>query len=633
MKRIFVMVLCIALLLAYMPALEVSAATSFTVNCSDVLRGVTHCASGSLYGVTETKPADVNNLIAPLRPGVFTNPARAGNGYQQPIGAALPVAKRISGTTGKVMIRLADIFRGWPYQYTNITDFKNKIKAVIDEKKASGLNNYYGYEIWNEPDGTWQTKNGSFEAMWKEVYNFIRANDPSAKIIGPAYSYYNSSRMSSFMSYCKNNNCVPDIICWHELSGGPKTIPSNIKNYRSIEASLGISPRPISINEYCDPTHELEGQPGSSARFIAKFEREKVDSACITWWFTAYPGRLGSLLATDTQKGAGWYFYKWYGDMSGNMVRVSSPNDTNDNVDGAACVDSNAKYISFIFGGPNDGTINAVFKNIPSFIGSTATVKVEKVDWKSKDTVCNGTTTISNSNYNVSNGQISVNVTGCNASSGYRIYITSANGSSTPTPPPTKKNAYSKLEIESYDEVNSSTITEIGTPNGGKGIGYIENGNSVVFKSVDFGSGASSFKALVATNISTSFSIRLNSASGTEVGTLQVPTTGGWDTYEEKSCTINTVTGVNDVYLVFSGPVNIDWFTFGTGSVQTPSPSKPGDVDGDGQVNSIDFGTLRMYLLGIMDKVPNPAGADIDKDGNINSIDFGLLRKNLLGMN
>ncbi|MDP4183387.1 MAG: dockerin type I domain-containing protein [Bacillota bacterium] len=463
MKKFFVLTLCVLVLILSIPVAQVSASTSFTIDCASVIRGVTHCASGSLYGITETKPADVSNLIAPLNPCVFTNPARAGNGYQQPVGAALPVAKRIAGTTGKVMIRLADIYKGWPYQYVSLSDFETKIKAVIDEKKASGINDYYGYEIWNEPNGTWQTQNGTFEDMWKQVYNFIRANDPSAKIIGPSYSYYNHSNMNSFMSYCKSNNCLPDIICWHELSGGPKTIPSDIKDYRAIETSLGISQRLISINEYCDPTHTLEGQPGSSARFIAKFERNKVDSACITWWFTAYPGRLGSLLATDTQKGAGWYFYKWYGDMTGSMVNVTSPNDANDNVDGAASVDSSAKYISFIFGGPNDGTINATFKNIPSFIGSTASVKVEKVDWVSKDTVCNGTTNISNSNYTVSGGQITVNVTGCNASSGYRIYITSANGSNTPTPTSTSTKAPTPTPTKTSTPTPTATPTNLPT--------------------------------------------------------------------------------------------------------------------------------------------------------------------------
>jgi hypothetical protein len=206
---------------------------------------------------------------------------------------------------------------------------------------------------------------------------------------------------------------------WHELSG-IQNVSNNINTYRALEASLGIRQLPLSINEYCDADHALEGQPGSSARFIGKFERYKVESACITWWFVPQPGRLGSLLATDTQRGAGWYFYKWYGDMTGNMVNVTPPNDASALVDGAACVDSNSRYISFIFGGPNDGTISTIFNNIPSFIGSNATVKVEKIDWASKDTVSYGPSTISTSNYQVVNGRITVTLTGCNASSGYR---------------------------------------------------------------------------------------------------------------------------------------------------------------------------------------------------------------------
>lgn len=115
--------------------------------------------------------------------------------------------------------------------------------------------------------------------------------------------------------------------------------------------------------------------------------------------------------------------------MTGNMVSVTPPNDASSNIDGAACVDSSAKYISFIMGGPNSGTVSTTFKNIPSFIGSTASVKVEKVDWVSKDTVSNGTTTVSTSNYTVSGGQITVTLSGMNSSSGYRIYITPGSGS------------------------------------------------------------------------------------------------------------------------------------------------------------------------------------------------------------
>ena len=428
-KRCLSIMLCAALIIGTMLITPVFAVNQLVVDCANVLRPVTHCASGSLYGLTVDKPADLNGLVAPLKPYVFRNPARTGYGNQHNNNAAaIPVAQRLlSIPSARVSVDLADMLPGWPYQWPGMTSWLNQVVSFINDKKASGLNNFYGYEIWNEPDGTWNNANGSFEEMWKQTYNVIRQNDPGAKIIGPCYSYYHNERMRNFLTYCKANNCLPDIMSWHELSG-IQNVSNNIKAYRALEKSLGISELPLSINEYCDADHALEGQPGSSARFIGKFERYKVDSACITWWFVQYPGRLGSLLATDTQKGAGWYFYKWYGDMTGNMVYVTPPNDASDLVDGAACVDSNARYISFIFGGKNDGTISATFTNIPSWIGSTAKVTVEKIDWVSKDTVSYGPTTISTSNYQVVNGSITVTLTGCNNSSGYRIYITPGTG-------------------------------------------------------------------------------------------------------------------------------------------------------------------------------------------------------------
>lgn len=90
---------------------QVTASSLLTVDCGDVIREVTHCASGSLYGVTESIPADIDTLVTPLYPNVFTNPARAGSAYQQPSGAAIETAERLTGTTGEVMIRLADICR------------------------------------------------------------------------------------------------------------------------------------------------------------------------------------------------------------------------------------------------------------------------------------------------------------------------------------------------------------------------------------------------------------------------------------------------------------------------------------------------------------------------------------------
>ena len=402
---------------------------TLSIDCNNKLRKATHCASGSLYGLIENKPADFDSLVAPLHPYVFNNPARGSNGHQQPFGDAIQVAKRLTASPGAlVSIRLADILPGWPYRFPGLDNWLNEVKAFIADKKQSGLTNWYGYEIWNEPDGTWKDPNGlSFNDLWKKTYDVIKQNDPNEKIIGPCYSWYQENKLKDFLQFTKSNNCLPDIVCWHELSG-IQGASSHFQSYRKLETSLGIKELPISINEYCDEKHELEGQPGSSARFFGKFERHKIDSGMITWWFVQYPGRLGSLLANDKEKGAGWFVYQWYGEMSGDMVYVTPPNDNSELVDGAACVDSEKEYISFIVGGPNDGSINAEFKNVPTFIGSNAKVKVEKVDWTSKDTVSKGPDTVFEKNIGVSDGQLTVNIPQTNNNSGYRVYITKGEG-------------------------------------------------------------------------------------------------------------------------------------------------------------------------------------------------------------
>jgi len=138
----------------------------------------------------------------------------------------------------------------------------------------------------------------------------------------------------------------------------------------------------------------------------------------------------------------------------------------------------------------------------------------------------------------------------------------------TPVPTPSPKQANTRIEAEDYAGINSSSIEIIGVPpEGGRGIGYITSGDYLVYKSIDFGNGATSFKAKVANSNTSNIELRLNGPNGTLIGTLSVKSTGDWNTYEEQTCSISKVTGINDLYLVFKGPVNIDWFTFGVEAV------------------------------------------------------------------
>ncbi len=393
------------------------------VDLSDILRPVTHAASGALYGVTETLPANLEEMVAPLKPYVYVQPALSGAGHQQPFGAAIPVSARLASTTGQVAIRLADISPNWPYIWPGEASWVSQVTGVINDKIASGRDNYYGYEIWNEQHGTWDTANGEFfSTLWKPTCDLIRSLDPEAAIIGPSDSFYSRSRIEEFLTFCIQNDCLPDIISWHEL-GGSDNVSSNIDSYRSLESSLGIAPREISINEYSHTTREYEGAPGISAPFIAKFERKLVHSASISWWFVNLPGRLGSLLTASNERGGGWWFYKWYGDMTGDMVRVTPPSESGDGIDGFANLDMDAAYASIGLGGDHMGNVDVVISGIPASFGDEVDVQVEYVPWSNKDTPVAGPVTVSLTTYEVAEGSITVPVDIADPLYGYRVYV------------------------------------------------------------------------------------------------------------------------------------------------------------------------------------------------------------------
>jgi endo-1,4-beta-xylanase len=140
------------------------------------------------------------------------------------------------------------------------------------------------------------------------------------------------------------------------------------------------------------------------------------------------------------------------------------------------------------------------------------------------------------------------------------------------------RSAYSQIEAENYDSQNggsSETCSE-----GGLDVGSIVNGNCLVYRNVDFASGATNFQARVASATSGgNIEIHLDSTNGTLVGTCVVAGTGGWQTWTTQTNTVSGATGTHNVYLVFTGSsgylFNVNWWTFGGPSSPVSVPSVP----------------------------------------------------------
>lgn len=417
-------------LLASIPFAKGFSQETLKVDLLDSIRPVTHCASGSLYGITEKEPADIKGLVAPLKPRMFCQPPAGTEGNQHAFGDGYVVAKRVADIGAQVQITLPDVLPNWPYKWPGKDIWLDSVETHVKRRFSENINNIHSYVIWNEPDGTWKSENGDINStVWKPTYELLRKLDPNTKIVGPCISFYHSERMKTFLKFCKDNNCLPDIICWHQWGSGG--IAGAVADVRKLQNELGIAERPYCINEYCAGSdannQKYEGCPGYSVPFIAKFERYGIESANISWWHVPHPGRLGSLLTDDGQKGGGWWLYKWYGDMDGYMAKVTPPNDYSDGVDGFAAVDRKRNCASLVLGGKSVGTVNVVFQRMPDFLSGAVKVKVERVTWESINTPVSGTELISESTMAINGGTLTVPVVVESELYGYRIYITPLN--------------------------------------------------------------------------------------------------------------------------------------------------------------------------------------------------------------
>ncbi|MEU6140517.1 RICIN domain-containing protein [Streptomyces sp. NPDC047081] len=405
-----------------------SSATTLVVNANQTLRPVTHVATGSLYGLdTASVPAD--SLVQPLKPNTFVQMAPGGsqlpNGEPAPGGDALVVAPEAAKAGAKVVVRMPDWYPNFPYKWVSWSDWLSAVDKQIASVKASGATNIAAYELWNEPDGTWDTTNaGAFDDGWSRTYKEVRSKDTSMPIQGPSFATYTDSKMKTFLQDAIANNAVPDIVAWHELQSSAN-IAAHVADYRALESSLGLSPRPIAIEEYGTPSEV--GVPGPLASYVAKFERAGVHDAELAFW--NHYGTLGDTL-TDTggSPNGSYWLYKWYGDMSGNMLVTTPPAQTG--IDGFASRNTAGNQISVVIGGCTGScavTVNGL-SSLSAF-GSTVHVKLEYTPSKGRTTAVSGPVTISDADHTVSGGSITVPVT-MNASDGYHITITPSGSSS-----------------------------------------------------------------------------------------------------------------------------------------------------------------------------------------------------------
>lgn len=114
-------------------------------------------------------------------------------------------------------------------------------------------------------------------------------------------------------------------------------------------------------------------------------------------------------------------------------------------------------------------------------------------------------------------------------------------------------NPYVRVEGETFN-AQSGVETEP-CSEGGMNLANLDNGDWMKIVGVDFGAkGAKKFAARVASAESGgNIELRLGGVDGKLVGTCKVENTGGWQNWKDVSCVVSGATGVQDLYLKFTG--------------------------------------------------------------------------------
>ena len=191
--------------------------------------------------------------------------------------------------------------------------------------------------------------------------------------------------------------------------------------------------------------------------------------------------------------------------------------------------------------------------------------------------------------------------------------------------PPVPRSAYKKYSGSSYNFMYGGIRKD---DEAGNAIGYITDGSYIVFRNLDFESGAEGFRvsAASATEGGT-IEIRIGGSDGTLIGTCDIPGTDGWNEYQEMSCKTKQCTGAHDVYLVFKGD---DGYLFNVGELGFYGIK--GDINGDRRVDVFDMIRYRKALTSDLKLTGlSLSNADVNGDSETGVADAVMLQKLLLG--
>lgn len=411
-------------------------------------------ATGTLYGLGDTG-APTQALINGAR--ITNTSQKAPFGTQHPSGDSLKIEDGFFAKNGKELdIYVQDYYPDWAYNggqrpgddrtynqadgtYTaggnGIWDYLEVIEFVTEAVATqSSYPDKYVFIPFNEPDGgNWYNNfdffKQNFLTDWKAAYDkihevYARHGLAAPVIGGPGDAAWHADRTAIWLDYVKATDTIPEFMIWHELGiDNLATYRSHYAEYRQLELERGISPLQINITEY-GLLRDMS-VPGQLIQWFAMFEDTKVDAQTAYW---NYAGNLSDNSARTNAANAGWWMFKWYGDLAGSQTVAVTPPQLNvaDTLQGIGAVDTANARATVLYGGSSASTVSLDLSGLdPQVFGENVDVEVREAPLSGAEGLSATPRVISVSEgVALSDGSLDLDVANYDRYAGYQVVIT-----------------------------------------------------------------------------------------------------------------------------------------------------------------------------------------------------------------
>ncbi|MBO5332941.1 MAG: hypothetical protein J6B37_02370 [Clostridia bacterium] len=466
------MIKIISLILSFVTVISMAAEgipycfrPTLSVDAAEYVNEVSSRASGYLYGVAENGVPD-SAVVESI--DVASISQKVIDGLQHPIGDVDHVAPMLDNCD-YITVYMQDCFDTWYYCHREIMDiratgnydsmkfvrerFLPQVEEAVKKLVQTDYQDRLVYCLYNEtdnavwfgtpsPDGTWlmyddEAKIRFYEA-WRETYQLVRSIDPDAVIGGPGYCDFDIYELEHFLKYCQENDCMPDIMIYHEL--GDKSAyywEDHVDEYRELEDVMGIADLPIIVTEY-GTMYEC-GAPADMVKYISAIEKSGAYANAAYWRLA---NNLNDTVADNNSPNSNWWLFRWYADMEGylldskiidimhadfaNAIKYGYDRFHYQYFNGFSSINEDKDEITVICGGSDyNSYIN--FNHLgKTNLGKKVNVKIESVCYEGLSGIVNSPTVVAEYTDKVVAGKLRVDLKSPDPTAVYHITITPA---------------------------------------------------------------------------------------------------------------------------------------------------------------------------------------------------------------